>query len=434
MRNMDKLKLKNCIRVILYILLLILIFTIIYFIFKNEISNEKLEKNNVGLVDENTILPTPDRIIYKNKNNEYTIIKSNASAYNQIYSELYNRITNTIDGKVYSEDEISQMQNKGSFIEFDYDRKSKNYVFMLEEKEVGIIKRFSDSGQVIQTSLANKDKLIKKIDDITKDILPKYDFDTQYNYNSENSLPKVEVNLNLQQTKVTGVYQKIIEYSEDDYNSILTKLNFKTNEEIQKVDFNKQTVIVTVSRYEIKDIKKNIGNIKYELGKFLDEYSVNIFIVSKVVNSNCMYFNIGPDKTNVSEFYTSNNEDGVEYYVQDGKYYTNINNKKTEILSLKTATDIAEKEAQKAKYQYQSWKSEFYSEKSENDSYSGELIFGLDDISRLYHWSAEWQNKEYKGKTMWKIWLFDRNDPLTSLYIYVDAINGDIIGAGASSD
>ena len=31
------------------------------------------------------------------------------------------------------------MQNKGSFIEFDYDRKSKNYVFMLEEKEIGII-------------------------------------------------------------------------------------------------------------------------------------------------------------------------------------------------------------------------------------------------------------------------------------------------------
>lgn len=427
-------KLKNNIRVILYILLLILIFSIIYFIFKNEISNEKLEKNNVGLVDENTILPTPDRIIYKNKNNEYTIIKSNASAYNQIYSELYNRITNTIDGKVYSEDEISQMQNKGSFIEFDYDRKSKNYVFMLEEKEVGIIKRFSDSGQVIQTSLANKDKLIKKIDDITKEILPKYDFDTQYNYNSENSLPKVEVNLNLQQTKVTGVYQKIIEYSEDDYNSILTKLNFKTNEEIPKIDFKKQTVIVTVSRYEIKDIKKNIGNIKYEQGNFLDEYSVNIFIISKVVNSNCIYFNIGPDKTNVSEFYTSNNGDGVEYYVQDGKYYTNINNKKTEILSLETATDIAEKEAKKAKYQYQSWKSEFYSEKSENDSYSGELIFGLDDISRLYHWSAEWQNKEYEGKTMWKIWLFDRNDPLTSLYIYVDAINGDIIGAGASSD
>lgn len=193
---------KNNIRVILYILLLVVVFSIIFSIFKKEISNERLEKNNVGLVDENTILPTPDRIIYKNINNEYTIINSNASAYNQIYSELYNRITNTIDGKAYSEYEISQMQNKGSFIEFDYDRKSKNYVFMLEEKEIGIIKRFSDSGQVIQNSLSNKDKLIEKIDAVTKSIFPKYDFDTEYNYNSENSLSKVEANLNLPQTKI----------------------------------------------------------------------------------------------------------------------------------------------------------------------------------------------------------------------------------------
>ncbi len=94
------------------------------------------------------------------------------------------------------------MQNKGSFIEFDYDRKSKNYVFMLEEKEIGIIKRFSDSGQVIQNSLSNKDKLIEKIDAVTKGIFPKYDFDTEYNYNSENSLSKVEANLNLPQTKI----------------------------------------------------------------------------------------------------------------------------------------------------------------------------------------------------------------------------------------
>lgn len=425
---------KNNIRVILYVLVLIAVFSIIFLIFKIEISNEKLEKNKVGLVDENTILPTPDRIIYKNINNEYIIINSGTSAYTQIYSELYNRITNTIEGKVYLEDEISQMQNKGSFIEFDYNSKSKNYVFMLNEKEIGIIKRFSDSGQVIQTSLPDKDKLVKKIDTVAKDISTKYDFDTEYNLNSENKLSKVETNLNLSQTKVTGVYQKVIEYSEDEYNSILNKLNFKTNEEMPKVDFNKQTVIVTVSRYEIKDIKKNIGNIKYKLGNYLDEYNINIYIISKVVNLKCIYFNIDSDKTNVSTFSTNNKENGVEYYVQNGKCYANINNKKTEILSIETATDIAEKETKKTKYQYQSWKSEFYRGESIDNSISGELILGLDDISRLYHWRAEWQNEEYEGKIMWKIRLFDKNDPLTSLYIYVDAINGEIIGAGASSD
>ena len=425
---------KNNIRVILYILLLLVVFSIIFFIFKNEISNEKLEKNNVGLVDENTILPTPDRIIYKNINNEYIIINSGTSAYTQIYSELYNRITNTIEGKVYSEDEISQMQNKGTFIEFDYNSKSKNYVFILEEKEIGIIKRFSDGGQVIQTSLSNKDKLIKKIENLTKDISTKYDFNTEYNYNSENKLSKVANDLKLSQTKVAGVYQQVIEYDENEYNAILKKLNFKTSHEMPKVDFNKQSVIVTVSRYEIKDIQKNIGNIKYELGKFLDEYSVNIFIVSKVVNSKCIYFNTNVDELNVSKISINDNKNGVEYYVQNGKYYANINNTKTEIISIKIASDIAEEETKKAKYQYQSWKSEFYRGESIDNSISGELILGLDDISRLYHWRAEWQNEEYEGKTMWKIRLFDKNDPLTILYIYVDAINGEIIGAGASSD
>ena len=425
---------KNNIRVILYILLLLVVFSIIFFIFKNEISNEKLEKNNVSLVDENTILPTPDRIIYKNINNEYIIINSGTSAYTQIYSELYNRITNTIEGKVYSEDEISQMQNKGTFIEFDYNSKSKNYVFILEEKEIGIIKRFSDGGQVIQTSLSNKDKLIKKIENLTKDISTKYDFNTEYNYNSENKLSKVANDLKLSQTKVAGVYQQVIEYDENEYNAILKKLNFKTSHEMPKVDFNKQSVIVTVSRYEIKDIQKNIGNIKYELGKFLDEYSVNIFIVSKVVNSKCIYFNTNVDELNVSKISINDNKNGVEYYVQNGKYYANINNTKTEIISIKIASDIAEEETKKAKYQYQSWKSEFYRGESIDNSISGELILGLDDISRLYHWRAEWQNEEYEGKTMWKIRLFDKNDPLTSLYIYVDAINGEIIGAGASGD
>lgn len=425
---------KNNIRVILYILLLVVVFSIIFFIFKIEISNEKLEKNNVGLVDENTILPTPDRIIYKNINNEYIIINSGTSAYTQIYSELYNRITNTIEGKVYLEDEISQMQNKGSFIEFDYNIKSKNYVFILEEKEIGIIKRFSDGGQVIQTSLSNKDRLIKKIDNLTKDIYAKYDFNTEYNYNSENKLSKVANDLKLSQTKVAGVYQKVIEYDENEYNAVLKKLNFKTNNEIPKVDFNKQSVIVTVSRYEIKDIQKNIGNIKYELGKFLDEYSVNIFIVSKVVNSKCIYFNTNVDELNVSKISINDNKNGVEYYVQNGKYYANINNTKTEIISIETASDIAEEEAKKAKYQYQGWKSEFYSRGNPNDCISGELILGLDEISRLYHWNNNWQIQEYKNKTIWKIRLFDRNDPLTNLYIYIDAINGTIIGAGSISD
>ena len=64
-------KKKNNIRVILCFLLLTLVCSIIFVIFKIEISNEISKENNVGFVANDKILPTPDRIIYKNQNDEY---------------------------------------------------------------------------------------------------------------------------------------------------------------------------------------------------------------------------------------------------------------------------------------------------------------------------------------------------------------------------
>ena len=238
----------------------------------------------------------------------------------------------------------------------------------------------------------------------------------------------------LSQTKVAGVYKKVIEHSENDYYEMLEKLNFKINQELPKVNFDRQSVVIIVSRYEIQEIKQSIGNIKYELGNLCDEYIVNVLIVSKVVNTNCIYYNTNLGESSVSQFTVNNNENGVEYFVENGKYYTNENHTKTEIISIETAADIADNEAKKQKYQYQGWKSEFYSRESPNDFIAGELILGLDDISKLYHWRNEWKNEEYENKIMWKIRLFDRNDPLTNLYIYIDAINGKVIGAGDSSD
>ena len=116
-------------------ILLVIIAILLFFIYEIEKEEERMEALGTGQIDENTILPTPDRIIYKNKNNEYVIIDSETREYAQIYSELYNKTINTIEGIVYSEEEISEMQNRGSFVEFDYDTKSKNFVFFLEEKK-----------------------------------------------------------------------------------------------------------------------------------------------------------------------------------------------------------------------------------------------------------------------------------------------------------
>ncbi len=276
-------------------ILLVIIAILLFFVYEIEKEEERMEALSTGQIDENTILPTPDRIIYKNKNNEYVIIDSETREYAQIYSELYNRTINTIEGIVYSEEEISEMQNRGNFVEFDYDTKSKNFVFFLEEKNIGIIKRFTDSGQVIKTSLEGRDELIKKLDKLTKNE-EKYDFNKNYNYISENKINEIPEGLGFNQVK-SRIYQRIIEFDQGDYQKILNQINFKTSAEMPAIDFEKQSVVILLSQYEIKDVKQNIGNIKYEFGNLLNEYTVNVLIVSKVVNTKCIYYNISNTNT-----------------------------------------------------------------------------------------------------------------------------------------
>lgn len=421
-------------RVVIYILLLIIIFGSIYFIFKEEINSEKSKIDTLGKIDENTELPTPDRIIYKNRNGKYVIINYDDEEFQLIYNELYRRISNTIEGKVYTEDEITKMQEEGAFIEFDYNRKSKNFVFLLEQPEIGIIKRFTDSGQVILTNFENKENLIKKLENWTSDF-QKYDFNKEKSYTLENELDNIPIYLEVKEAR-QGIYQEIIEYSEYDYQNVIKFLGIESSLDIPEFDSTREKVVITLSKYEIQNIRQNIGNIKYEFGDYQDKYSINILVVSEIVNTNCIYYNINNTKPVISEnLNTSNDDYSVEYYIENGKYYANFNNQKVEIISKEEACDIADMEAKNEKYQYQPWESEFYSRGiDKQDSISAELISDLSSISRFSHWNENWQVSDYRNTLMWKIRLFDENDPLTSLYIYVNAINGNIVGAGDSSD
>ncbi len=433
------------IRVIIYFVLLVFLCSVIFVVFKAEHYKENLENTELGMVSENRTLPTPDRIIYKNKNDEYMIIENTSSSeYVSIYSEFYNQITNIANGKIYSEEDIRKMQNRGSFVEFDYNTKSKNFIFLLEEENIGIIWRTSNGGQVIKKSLDNTNKLIKKLDKLTqKNSLKYYTFDTEENYTSENKLKEIPYNVFNFEKVENGVYQKVID--DNSYKDILVSLNFKTDKTLPNIDFLSQSskkIIITISPYEIKNITQNIGNIKYEFGNFLNnEYVVNLLIVSNIVNSNCIYYNFDDlynqnINTNQNMASDVNDDYSVSYYMENSKYYATLNNEKIAIISPDKACDLADEEAKKSEYQYQPWKSKFYS-RGINKEYESdiELISSLSDISRLYHWNKDWKKIDYNTVSlMWKIRLFDETDPLTSLYIYIDATNGNIVGAGNSSD
>ncbi|MDO4963750.1 MAG: hypothetical protein Q4E75_06635 [bacterium] len=282
--------------------LLLLIALSIYFIYKEETKNIVIP--NLSSEEMEEILPIPNRIIYKNDNNEYLILDQySGNVFSYIYSEMYNRVTNKIEGKVYSEDEIAKMQENGSFIEFDYNTKSKNYVFFLDENEVGAIKRFTDSGQVISTHFDNKEKIVKKLKFYERRF-EKYDFYSK-SYISSEKLEDFSSNYGIT-LKRDGVFQTVIEYAEEDnmdFLNMLDSLKFKIDEEIPNIDFDKQNVIITISRYDYENIKVNIGNVKYEFGNKNDFYTVNLLVVSKVTNTKCIYYNIVDtfEKNNTNE-------------------------------------------------------------------------------------------------------------------------------------
>lgn len=303
------------------LILLLSIGLILFAIYKVEKNQEKQE--GLGQIGQNLTLQQPDRIIYKNKNGDYYIIQDGTKAYSKIYSELYNRTYNPIEGKVYSEDEITELENKGSFVELDYNTKSKNIIFMLEENEIGIIRRFTDSGQVIKTSIDNIKELTSKLDTQTKE-MTKYNFDKNNSYMSENALKEVPTNVDIE-LKQSGIYQNnvyqtVIEYDENRYENLLKQLNFKSNNQLKDVDFEKENVIITISKYDINEIKQNIGNIKYKLGNTRSDYLVNVLIVSKIVNTNCIYLENTqnePLPTNIEMNLGESAKEEVQKYLKD---------------------------------------------------------------------------------------------------------------------
>lgn len=266
------------------IMIIVIIGFAIYTIFEIEKDEEKIE--NQQITETSETLKIPDRIIYKNENNQYFVLKHENSGFSTIYSEIFNRITENKNGVVLKEEEIDEIKEKESFVEFDYLSRSKNFVFPLQQDNIAMIQMFTENGQVKQTKIKDKQELIKKIEKITKK-MDSYTFEKEKLYTSTYLLENMPTNIGLSQ-KNAGVYQKII-FTEKDYNDMLQKTNFRSEEPIEAIDFSKQKVIVTVTQYNTKSIKVNIGNVKYKMSKSQEKFIVSILVVSKIVNTQCIY-------------------------------------------------------------------------------------------------------------------------------------------------
>lgn len=229
-----------------------------------------IEKKIVNEIDsqniENSRIPLPSRIIYKNKYNQYIILDSENEYFAKIYSLLYNKMAD------YEEDKSELMQENISFIECTYivrkpSKEEKNYIFILGNKN---------------------SELEKKIQFYTEDIKA-YEFEKAQSYTSKKQVSKVPTDVGFWKQE-EGIYKKTVNYNSTEYKSILQELSF--NEDIPEINDNyNENVIITISKYEIKNVEANIGSIKYELGEKSDKYFVNCLIYSKVVNDSCIYYN-----------------------------------------------------------------------------------------------------------------------------------------------
>ena len=405
-------------------------------------------KEETGVVNSFQYFETPDRIVYKEKNTDnYYVFTKGESSYTDILNEIIKVFDSKEEGIQVSKEDIETIEKNQNYIELDYDTISKNYVIAYEEDLNNIILRNDNGGQVVKQDIKGeyKKELQEKLDEKIFIDAPCYHMgdNKQYILNNKEIADDVIVqNVSELRLYESGIYGIKIQ-SKEKLDEILNRYNITLEEQINDDVFQKADVIVMISKYDIEKIETRIGGLTYFFtgSKLPNSYIVNVFQASKAINTNCIYRNLDNTISNS----TSNGDYVVNNTVANTKN-ENSSNIETEVkITKEEAAEIAEKEAKKEKYQYQGWESDFSATEvwvDENGNYeiSGELIYYLDDIHKAYYWEEDWTVKDsngnnlYKGQPVWCIRLGDKNDPLTNLYIYVDANNGEVLGAGKASD
>ena len=425
------------------------------FIFTRIKPQEEQEVSKTNLVQ---YFETPNRIVYKEKDKDnYYVFNQGESSYTDILNEIISGFDSKENGQMLSKEEIEKIEKNENYIELDYDTISKNYVIAYERENNNIIFRNDNGGQVVKKNLENKEKIKDLINrKISSHDASCYHMEDSKEYKVTNEIPNDVFNLHLENVGVylreyeDGVYGGKIDNKET-LDLLLNDYNIILEEELPEDIFTKADVIIMLSRYNIEKVETRIGGLTYYFtgDKRQDSYLPNIFVASKAINTNCVYRNMDNISGKVSYGSVINNNstnivNTSNSNVNNNTTVSSSNAYKTIRVTKEEAATIAEEEAKNKKYQYQGWVSDFSATEvwvDENGNYeiSAELIYSLDDIHRLYYWEEDWAkdsniNNLFKGQPVWCIRLGDKNDPLTNLYIYVDANNGKVVGAGKASD
>ncbi|MBQ7410536.1 MAG: hypothetical protein IJW20_04045 [Clostridia bacterium] len=220
-----------------------------------------------------------------------------------------------------------------------------------------------------------------------------------------------------------------VTYYEDDYSEVMYEKRLDENKIIRVV--NKGAVL---AQRTLISVEKSVDNGE----TWISQTTENDGAIQIHNGSTFLFIDENIGFINDPGLVASGDNKGLLITIDGGKTFNNYeemeNKEKAIIITVEKAADIADKEAKKDIYQYQDWNSEFYSRgKNKDKKISADIILGLD--KGKLDWDEKWQKTEdYNDRIMWKVRLFDEVDPLTSLYIFIDAISGEVLGAGELSD
>lgn len=272
-----------------FIVLLLIIIAIILIVALFLVPYVMNNKTEVILGDE---IILPDRIVYKNSNNQYYEFFKKSNEYNELINLVGNTLKNyTNNGDVVSQDTIDNIHNE-TFLEFDYETASKNYIIPFGNTLKDEMVKLSDTGgKICSTDLKNVKKIKKELDKkLTvgqksysldyKEYISKNQFILDYKYTQQFK----NINYKIYQVKIQDMktyerYQEMCHLAFDD--------------QITEDIFNDYDLILTASMVPKITVKVSVGNIRYTYedvpNSYGAQYIAHLLVVSKIVNTDCIY-------------------------------------------------------------------------------------------------------------------------------------------------
>lgn len=214
----------------------------------------------------------------------------------------------------------------------------------------------------------------------------------------------------------------------------------KLEEEIPQNVFDNNTIVITLTYSKDTNVKTSIGNLKYyydnSKGKY--GYIIHLYVVSKIVNTNCIYnidnasikqqanFNNIAKKYNeqVNNIDKNTFENNPTEYSYNDSNLTNDNQTKIGMITKEEADEIAEKgfkEAERIVGQY----SKDTQDVKIQEVYANNFFTRKDNET----------DRVYNNQPMVKCYVYTRTDDmLNGVSIYIDMNTGKIIGGRAFGD